>query len=167
MHAMLTTGLAVRLDRAEIVLGTFCSSLYQEFPKPVAAIHSKNSGLESAPWSVKQLRDDNSAVTGYFILCVKAAKPREEAAFGRCHQYLGSTKCPGLSIAERHFELLCKWIKMQRSSKFKTPAWPAHELGLTHVSGGWEWFCGRNISLGPFMWWSPWSFLQLCQQYLP
>lgn len=108
MGAMLTTGLVGSLDQAANVLEIFHSSSYHGFPKPVAAIRSKNSRLESAYWSVKQLRVDNSTVMGYFSLCVKATKPGEEAAFGRCYQYLGSAKCPGLIIAEILHELLWK-----------------------------------------------------------
>lgn len=108
MGAMLTTGLVGSLDQAANVLEIFHSSSYRGFPKPVAAICSKNSRLGSAHWCVKQLRVDNSTVMGYFSLGVKATKPGEEAAFGRCHQYLGSAKCPGLSIAERLYEPLWK-----------------------------------------------------------
>jgi len=108
MHAILTTGLVGSLDQAANVLEIFCSSSYHGFPKPVAAICSRNSRLESAHWSVEHLRGNNSAVTGYLILCVKTTKPGEQSAFGRCHHYLDSTKCPGLNMAERLHELLWK-----------------------------------------------------------
>lgn len=90
MCATLTIGVAGSLDQAANVLEVFCSSSYNGSPKPVTVLCSKNSRLESARWRVKQLRADNSTAICYFILRVKATKPGEQAAFRRCHQYLGS-----------------------------------------------------------------------------